>query len=46
VKSPVGEFIEGMDLYAMALRESPRLLKFPARGRQIFEKFENSADPQ
>jgi hypothetical protein len=30
----------------MASRESPRVLTFTARGRQIFEKFEISAGPQ
>jgi hypothetical protein len=35
-----------MDLYKMASRESPRLLTFSARGRQIFEEFEISAGPQ
>jgi hypothetical protein len=35
-----------MDLYAMASRQSPRVLTFTARGRQIFEEFEISAGPQ
>jgi hypothetical protein len=30
----------------MASRECPGFLTFPARGRQIFEKFENSEGPQ
>jgi hypothetical protein len=41
-----GEFIEGMDLYKMASRQSPRVLTFTARGRQIFKEFEISAGPQ
>jgi hypothetical protein len=35
-----------MDLYKMASRQSPRLLTFSARGRQIFKEFEISAGPQ
>jgi hypothetical protein len=45
-KSSVREFIEGIDQYALAPRDSPGLFTVPARGRQIFEKFENSAGPQ
>jgi hypothetical protein len=41
-----GEFIEGINLYAMALRDSPRLLTLPARGRQIFKSFKFRQGPQ
>jgi hypothetical protein len=40
-----GEFIEGMDLYKMASRQSPRVLTFTARGRQIFEEVRNFGRP-
>jgi hypothetical protein len=45
-KSSVGEFIEGIELYKMASRQSPRGLTFNARGRQIFEEVKISAGPQ